>query len=248
MNYIKNFDELKAHILKCFPNEGGGIVTHDGVFIPLENEGQHKEIEFEISTEVWANYEEQVRCIVHSHTYDLISALTHDPRIPSKADMIGQISTNVEWAIVVTNGEEVSEPIFWGDVKHRPPLMERDFIFNVNDCLSFMRDWQYQNVGVILPDLARDWNWNDLGENHFEVNFESWGFYDVTNEPEKVGDVVFMKIQCDVVNHIGVIEEPGVLIHHPYNRQPQRQLSKAWSKYITRRIRLKPEILARKGE
>lgn len=236
-NYISNWQDCVDHILSCYPEEGGGIVTTNNLFIPIVNISETPLDTFEFAPVELAR--DDVKCILHSHPYDPNVALDHDPRIPSKTDMQGQIDTAVEWAIVITEGENVTQPVFWGDYSHRPDLFDREFIHNAQDCLAFMSDWQYKNFGLELPRLARDFDWFEQGFDYMEDVLEPWGFVDVTHLPEEKGDVVFYKIQSSVVNHLGVIIEPNRVAHHLFGRFPKSEPTAIWAKYAMKRIRHK---------
>ncbi len=234
-NYIKNWDECRQHILSCYPNEGGGVITTDDKFHPLKNLAEDPRQTYELRP--WTLLAYDVKCLLHSHTYDPNVRLIDDPRIPSKADLQGQIDTDVEWAIVVCEGQNVTPPFFWGDYDHRPPLMEREFIHSMQDCLGFMQDWQYKHFGLKLPMFARTPNWFLEGKNHMVDQYQKWGFVDVSNQPQARGDVVFYRIQSDVVNHIGVVIEPNTVAHHLFNRFPKTEPYAVWHKYVMMRIR-----------
>ena len=239
MNYIINFEEVTKWMLTCYPEEGVGIVTQANLFIGVPNIHEEKLDHFAIDPRVMEDYE--VKAIIHSHTYDpndeeLIRKMD-DPRIPSEADMRGQLQTQVEWGIVICEGQHVTEPVWFGDYTHRPPLMDREFIHSIQDCLEFMKDWQYKESGLKLPAHPRKFDWFETGDNHFEDQFEKWGFIDVSEEPQQCGDVTFYRIRANVVNHIGVIVEPNLVTHHLFGRFPVTEPYAVWSKYCTKRIR-----------
>lgn len=242
-NYIKNWDEVVAHMLKVYPEEGAGFVTMDNTFYPAENLAENKMEAFEFDPLMLSDYD--VKCIIHSHPYDRLVKLEHDPRSPSKADLQGQIDTAVEWAIVLTEGENVTDPLFWGDYNHRPPLMNRDFIHNIQDCLSFVSDWLYKECGFKMPAHAHNPDWIERGENHFEELYKGWGFVDVTHLPAERGDLVFYNMLASIPSHIGVMAEPNMVTHHMPRRLPVLEAYSVWKKYATRRIR-HPQIKGKK--
>lgn len=249
-NYIKNYDAVIQHMLKCYPEEGAGVVTKSGMFIPIENIAEDKLHSFQIDPTVMETYD--VRAILHSHVYDPhdieANRMMVDPRIPSLADLAGQIETDVEWGICICEGQNVTDPIWFGDYDHRPPLMDREFIHSIQDCLEFMKDWQYKEYGLKLPSQPRNFDWFEKGQNFFEDCYEAWGFVDVSDQPQARGDVVFYKIRGPVTNHIGVIVEPELVAHHLFGRFPVVEPLAVWKKYITKRIRhktnpaFKPEV------
>lgn len=234
-NYIKNWDDVVKHVLNCYPEEACGIVTTDNVFIPYDNVSANPKETFELDSSALVDHD--VKCILHSHVYDPNVELDHDPRIPSKLDMQGQVDTDVEWAIVVTEGENVTPPYFFGDYSHRPPLMDREFIHCIQDCLCFMADWQYKERGIELPSCPRDWDWFQKGDDFIEKLFGEWGFVDVTHLPEERGDVNLYSIRAECTNHIGVVLEPNLHVHHFPNRMPEVVHSSVWERHFVKRIR-----------
>lgn len=234
-NYISNWQDVVSHILSCYPEEGGGIVTSDNIFHPITNVSDTPLGAFEFHPRELIG--KDVKCILHSHPYDQYAPPGDDPRIPSKCDMESQIATDVEWAIVVTEGENVTQPVFWGDYTHRPPLFNREFIHNIQDCVSFMYDWQYEKFGLELPFFPRDFDWTENGEDCLEVFYPQAGFVDVSHLPPVVGDVIFYKIQCDKSNHVGVVIDENTVAHQLFGRFPKTEPMEKWQRYISRRIR-----------
>lgn len=232
-NYVTNWRTCQAHILSCYPNEGGGVVDKKNKFHPLENLAENKKSAFEPAPVDFSD----VRCVLHSHTYNPLETQFDDNRVPSIQDMKGQIDTDVEWAIVVCEGENVTPPFFWGDYDHRPPLMEREFIHSVQDCLCFMQDWQYKNSGLKLPMFPRKPDWFTSGEDHMMDQYKGWGFNKVADGDRKKGDVIFYRIQSSVVNHIGVVLDENTVAHHLYGRFPKVEPFTVWHKYIYQIIR-----------
>lgn len=234
-NYIANWDETVEHILSCYPNEGGGFITSDNIFHPVANVSETPLTGFEFHPRELIDHD--VKCILHSHPYDQHNPPLDDPRIPSKCDMEGQINTDVEWAIVVTEGENVTPPLFWGDYDHRPDLFNREFIHSIQDCVCFMYDWQYQKFGLKLPFFPRNFDWFETGEDCLEEFYPKAGFVDVSHLPPAVGDVVFYKIQAQVANHVGVVVAEHVVAHQLFGRFPKTEPMEKWERYIVKRIR-----------
>lgn len=241
-NYITNWAELTAHIIAQYPNEAGGIITHKGKFIPCSNVALDKTCSFDIAGKEYAKHESKTRAIIHSHPYDPLRPPAVDPRTPSHADLLGQIASDKEWAIVVTEGENVTIPTWFGDYKHRPPLMDREFIHSAQDCLAFVSDWMFLEYKIELPIFPRSPDWFSNGQNHLEEQYAGYGFVETDLAPQR-GDVVFFKIGGDVTNHIGVMCDSENVVHHLYDRLPKVERAAKWNKYITRRVRRKGETL-----
>jgi hypothetical protein len=249
-NYITNWNECVQHFISCWPNEGCGYVTKDNVFVPCKNVAENPRRNFEIAAETFLHIEP--KCIVHSHTIDNTKPLRrqegrdrdYDPRIPTKMDMDGQIRTAVEWAICVVSQNDCSQPYFWGDFDHRPDLMQRQFIFNMNDCLAFMFDWFYKKWGVKLQAVAREHEFYKGNEDVFLNNYERLGFVDATNKTPEIGDVFLWKYSAmglaNVTNHCGVYVGDGQAVHHKFGSLPSvlsRKEVGEWDKYLIKRVR-----------
>lgn len=235
MNYIKNWDVLVAHVLAEYPNEACGIINTKNMFIPCKNIAEDPLHTFQIESKVWAK--NKVKAVIHSHPYATSKEHEVDPRSPSKADMQGQIDTDVEWGIVVTEGENVTDPVWWGNRDHRPKLMEREFIFNIQDCLAFAADWLHIEHNINLPYMPRDVWWTDTDEDYISQNFALWGFVDVTNEERRRGDVALYTIKAKVINHISIFTDNNNIVHHQFNRMPKAESFAVWNKYCNKIIR-----------
>lgn len=224
----------QEHFIACWPEEGVGYVK-DGVFYPLENLAEDKQHSFEVDPSFLL---EEPDLFLHSHTTGF-EVQTHDPRMPSFQDLKGQIATGIEWGICVTDGETVEDPICWGNPDNRPPLVGRDFIFNVQDCLSLCQDWFYQEHGVVLPNEPRNPHWNEEGENYMESLYEKWGFERVDLSDLKRGDVLFYRVRSPVVNHLGIYLDNNEVLSHWYGRVSCIESFGKWANYIEFAARLK---------
>lgn len=144
----------------------------------------------------------QVLCIVHSHP-------TTRPE-PSIGDLVGIEKTQLPWLIVnpLTNEFTFNDPS--GFVL---PLIGREFIHGIVDCLTIIQD-VYKMIGIEMPDYERDNNWWNAGKNHYLDRFEECGFY-LPDDQKKLQnfDVVLMQVQSPVPNHAGVFLD-NYLIHH----------------------------------
>ena len=224
-------------MLACWPDEGCGIVDTDNVFHACPNIHEAPRQSFRIDPKVWIKH--KIKAIIHSHTYDKRRAPLDDPRIPSKADLQGQVATNVEWGIVVTEGENVTEPTWFGDYNHRPQLYEREFIHSAQDCLSFISDWYFQNYNVKLPACPREPDWFETGENFTSTNMESWGFETVNKADIQYGDLVMFQVRSDVPNHLGIYLGGDVVAHHLFGRLSSKDSLSKWGRYAVQFARFK---------
>lgn len=61
------------------------------------------------------------------------------------------------------------------------PLLGREYVHVLQDCYSLVRDYYLRELGITIPDYARDTLWweNAQNESLYEVNFKSAGFVQV---------------------------------------------------------------------
>ena len=223
-------DELKEYALKKFPEEMCGIVV-DFKFIPCTNMSPDPENHFEISESQISEYFRagKIQGIVHSHKIGRMD----NTSCPSKQDMIGQISSNVPWGIVDTDGTNAANPYWWGDFLFDEALVGKKFKSGVNDCYSLCRKYYFQKKGILLPEYPRDDFWWSEGENLYVDNFRKAGFKTISKEELRDGDAMLGKIRSDTINHAGIIidndeEGRGLILHHLPNRLSRKEPASGW--------------------
>lgn len=228
---------INEHMLKCYPEEGVGYVT-DGIFYPVQNLAKDKVNTFACV------FKEEADIWVHSHTVGhTVASPDYDPRSPSYEDLLGQKATGKEWALIVTDGVTCNPPLYWGNPRNRPPLIGRDFIFNIQDCFSLAQDYYFQEHGIILDTVPRTPFWNEEGENHIIENFERLGFEQVPLNKVQVGDALIYQVRSQVPNHIGIYYQPDKVLSHWYNRVSQVEDYGLWARYIVLALRYTKEQL-----
>lgn len=226
--------DYKEYFLSKYPEEGVGYIKK-GVFYPCENLAEDKIHSFEIDSSILLKKPD---VIIHSHT--ITSGYRGDPHEPSREDLAGQIATDCEWAICVTDGQVCEDPLYWGNPKNRPPLLERQFIHNIQDCFCLVQDWYYAERKIILPNLPRDPHWYET-ENHIEDKYAEWGFEETDGKDMKVGDLILFKVRSPVANHLGVYVGDGKMMTHWLNRLSEVQTIGLWKDYITKVLRYRDE-------
>jgi len=209
-----DWDAAKAHVLSCWPKEGVGYFKLDGTFHPLVNKAVG-EAEFEVDPSFMLD---DPVLLVHSHVTQHHPAPL-DPRTPSKTDMESQVDTGIEWAILVTDGESVDDPVFFGQPGsvNRPGLLHRPFIHSMYDCLELCRDY-FAQQGIILPSQPRDYDWFRKGEDYMSNLYQDWGFQQVSMRDLQPGDVLFYKVHSQVVNHLGIYMGNEQVLSHWFAR------------------------------
>jgi proteasome lid subunit RPN8/RPN11 len=238
---VKNLAEFHRYVLSEFPREACGLVVDD-VFIPVKNISPTPTTAFEMDPMAFfIDHGEFSECldpshIVHSHTQRFPDRKV-DPRTPSKADMVGQVSTATPWSIVYCDGQTVSEPITIGG--GRPPLEGRPFVFNANDCLSLATDYYAQEHGIVLPVVPREWDWFAKGETLIDDHWELFGFYSVPFTDARPGDALLFRMGTTFTNHIGIYLGDNRMLHHAVGHLSCVDELARSSKYLTRIVRHK---------
>jgi len=228
--YFDKVSVMKAehYAISKFPEEACGFITHDD-FIPCENIADDKVKNFKIDKYEYFKYHDQIQCIVHSHAnYPHLSA----------ADMEGQIRSNLPWGLILLNNGKVQHTVFWGDMLEPEELIGRPFIHGLFDCYGVVRDY-WRAKGYWIKDFPRDNLWWETQPSMLEDNCRDAGFDFIDESEVKNGDVVFMKVVADVVNHSGIYLGDGLILHHLYNRLSRTEPLNRWRKFVTGYLRCK---------
>ena len=221
--------DFKEYFVSKWPEEAVGYVK-SGKFTPLENIAADKLHDFAVDPSFLI---EEPDLLLHSHIVGHeVQQPGHDPRSPSFDDLKGQITTAIEWGICVTDGQTCDDPVCWGNPDHRPPLLERDFIFNVQDCLCLCQDWFYAEMGIVLPTEPRDPHWADEGQNYMEDLYQAWGFEQVELSDLKHGDVLFYQVRTKVVCHLGIYLGNNEVLSHWARRVSCIEPFGKWASHI----------------
>lgn len=214
----------KAHAVEQFPNEACGIVV-GGEYIPCDNDHETPDLAFtihpaEINPYIAAG---TLQAVIHSHPVVVLS----EKSCPSAADMQSQISLNVPFGVIDTDGDVVNDPYWWGDFKLDETMVGVEFHHGVDDCYSIVRKWFWQNRGIKLVEMPRDGDWWKTDSNLYVDGFEAAGFIKISKSELANGDVVLGKIKSDKINHAGIYlnnkqDGMNVILHHMPNRLSAR--------------------------
>lgn len=209
-------DAALEHAKEMFPQEACGLVL-SGKYVPSENRAEHPEADFSIAKEeVAAAYKSgKLEGVWHSHT--------QGQNAPSKRDMESQIAMGLPWGIhVLEQGEEgpnFLNTLTLGDHLLDEPLEGRVWFSGVSDCVSVVRSYFKQKHGLILPDFPRDVSWWDgSGASPIDEVFPVYAEkFDILppETPIRKEDIVTMAIRSSQSNHLGVMVEDQVILHHP---------------------------------
>lgn len=229
-------DQLRREAIAEFPNEAVWLIS-PGECRLVKNIADDPTKTFRIDKRTMAAaHARGLLAVVHSHP--------NFPACPSAADMQGQAATNVPWGIVSTDGNTAQDVVWFGDSVEVPPLIGRGFRHGVTDCYGLIRDYYREELGLLLPTYARDWEWWLKGGDLFRDGFEKAGFRRIEAHEARPGDVWLAQIRSPVPNHGGILLESGLGLHHPSARNPVdparlsiREPLSRWQTFITHWLR-----------
>ena len=160
-----------------------------------------------------ADRDGEIVAVIHSHPN--MSAK------PSQADLVSCEASGLPWFIVGLPSEqwEYIEPI-----GYIAPLVGRKWSHGVLDCYAIIKDWYKQERNIELLDFFRSDDWWKRGENLYLDNFSKAGFYKITQEELKEGDVILMVINSSVPNHGAIYLGDGLILHHVHGRLSTRDV------------------------
>jgi proteasome lid subunit RPN8/RPN11 len=213
---------IRQHAVAAYPLEACGFVFADR-YQPVTNRHPSPTEHFEVRAAEWLlAINGQALALVHSHPVEGAfgrkepGATTRWPFAPTRADMAGQIDTDLPWGIVVTDGEQASEPFWWGDFILDTPLAGQPFRHGVMDCYTAIRKWYWQERAVCLPEFPRDSSWWENGEDLYRAGFAKAGFRRLSDgEVPQRGDVgLTMVATRRALNHGFVYLGQGQVYHH----------------------------------
>jgi len=219
-------EDIKKHAEKIYPEESCGLVVNNE-YVSTKNIHEDPKNHFRIDIKEYSQFlqNSSLQAIVHSHT--------NGRDFPSKNDMIGQMRMAIPWGIVLATIHGIHDPFWFGDQVPVPNLLGREFRHGVTDCYALVRDWYKENKNIILPNLARDWEWWNTKENILINHFKEFGFVEISKSELEWGDCVMGKIGSNVTNHCGVYLGNNELLHHLPKRLSRRDMLSPWTRIIT---------------
>jgi len=238
MFHVSTIDAIKAAALAAYPEEMCGLVVNGG-FVLCENRAADPREAFSIDPALFVEYGAALDAVVHSHP--------DAPCCPSAADMAQQVVCAVPFGVVSTDGCSTTDLLWWGGGVPLAPLLGRGFVHGVTDCYGAIADWYSLERGVALPVFPRDWAWWRSGGDLYRDGFERAGFQLISFSEAAPGDVVLFQLRSDVPNHGAVIDEGGLMYHHPALDDPvdpfrlaRREPFGRWRKHATHFLRFSP--------
>lgn len=218
-------NEAVKHAQSVVPEESCGFIVDDK-YMPMENEAEDRVHHFQINPKSYIKLYGKIQAVVHSHV---------DYAHASKRDQEQQIATGVPWGIIaLKESGAVTHRIFWGDQLEPQDLIGRPFFYGVYDCYALCRDY-LRTRGKTMPPYPREnlW-WKKDGTKGMLIDgFESLDTLIEVKESEiKKGDLVFLMIGANVVNHSGIYMGDGNILHHFVRRLSNIEPLHKWKQNI----------------
>ena len=228
---------IRKHAFAEYPRESCGLIVNNK-YLPQINVSSTPNDAFEMEHDVYLKYETLgIDAVIHSHT--------NGNESPSSADMSGQLSTNLTWGLVVTDGNYCSEPYFWGGTTPRADLCGRSYHFGIHDCYSLIRDYYHEHLNINLGEVPRDSTVLASGAGLYLDNYHRLGFHKINAMEARVGDVFLAQIASNTVNHGGVLySTDGRILHHLHGHLSATEPMYRWQKFITHWLRHEEHIHA----
>jgi len=205
--------EALAHAKLESPKESVGLLVNirgKEKYIPCRNLAITAHQCFILDPEDYvkaSNLGDIVACI-HSHPKTLPN--------PSEADKVSCEKSGLVWHIVNPESEDWA---YLEPTGYKPPLLGRHWVWGVTDCWSLVRDWYKEEKNIELRDWERPLTPEMfLKDPMFERCAWRTGFRKLRPEENlEKGDLLFMSIFGEGLNHVGIFLD-GDVLHHLTDR------------------------------
>lgn len=216
-------DAALKHAKEQDPRESVGVlivIKGKEEYYPCNNLSTYSQQCFILDPEdyVKADALGEITAIVHSHPVT--------PPSPSQADKVSCEQSGLKWHIVNPKTET------WGYCEptgYKPPLIGRQWVWGVTDCWSLVRDYYRENKNIILRDWERPTTPEEFIKNPmFEKCAADTGFAELKPEDKlQNGDLLFMSILANGLNHVAVFID-GDVLHHLADRLSTKEPYNQW--------------------
>ena len=146
--------------------------------------------------------------VIHSHPVT--------PPVPSQSDKVACEQSGLVWHIVNPKTES------WGYLEptgYKAPILGREWAWGVTDCYTLVRDWYKEKLNINLIDWHRPTTLEEFNKNPmFEKCAEETGFRELRSDEKLInGDLLFMSILSNNLNHVAIFVD-GDVLHHLTDR------------------------------
>lgn len=211
-----------AHAKEVFPEECCGAVIREE-YVRFENKADKPDINpdsntlnsFVINDPSFyaANAAGDVQAVIHSHDKDPHASIE---------DQQQQMALDLPFGLINLVNRAVTHCVFWGDSLPVEPLMGRHFVYGVWDCFSLVRDYFRVKLGLLMPNVPREYGFWLRGESMFEKWFDSFDAEPVDKAHIRPNDILLYNLHgTRFLNHCAVYQENGLVLHHFENHVSQ---------------------------
>lgn len=226
------------HAKREYPKEACGLVVvikRKLTYWPADNIAAEPTEDFILDPAAYRAAEDagDIVGIVHSHTTQ--------PVDPSPCDVASCHAHGLPWYVVqAAQGT-------WSHIEPQDgplPLAGRPWVWGATDCWTLVHDW-YAEQGLDLPRFAHP----DTPEAFedcpiFDAHWPEAGFVEVRLSEVRYGDMILMNMRGKAGNHVGVIVDDGLLLHHARGCISGREPYTEWLQKCTERVLRHPELSA----
>ena len=214
-------EDALIHAKNERPKESVGLLINKKgkkVYVPCNNESNDFD-SFILNPKEYLDAEKQgeIIGIVHSHP--------KTPPIASQADKVSCEQTDLPWHIVNPNTEQ------WGYTEpcgYKAPILGREYVWGITDCWSLVVDWYKEEKKIDLKDWQRPTKEEFEQNPMFEKCAEATGFRELEpNEKLENGDLLFMSILGNGLNHVAIFVD-GDVLHHLSDRLSCKEPYNEW--------------------
>ena len=227
--------DIKAHAAESAPRECCGLIVtyrRKKTYHRCRNIATARNDDFIMHPDDYAAAEDKgtVLAIVHSH-------VNVSPK-PSQADLVSIERNGLPWVIVnhPVGTWTVTEPS-----GYVAPLVGREFVHGVLDCLTLICDHYDQSIGIVLKDrngdllknIPREPEWWLKGQDMYRDHMDEAGFVEVPFEQLRKHDVILMRVASPVENHGAIYLGDNIILHHVHGQLSGRNPYGGWWRRIT---------------
>jgi len=101
---------------------------------------------------------------------------------------------------------------------YKAPLVGRPFVHGILDCYALIKDYFYEERGLVLPEFFRKDGWWHNGEKLYRDNFELAGFIEVPMKTLQKNDCFIICNGASEPNHAAAYLGEGKILHHVQGR------------------------------
>ena len=220
---------MQAHAAEEFPREACGVVIEEAgaaKYWPCVNIATDLEIMVAAPRSLIAA-EDAGRLLGYAHSH------AQGPPSPTFLDIKFCNRSELPWWIVQAHGDQWSRlnPI-------GRKLVERQYVFGVDDCWSVCREWYNTVMELDLPDFVRSFGfWTEGFEPHVH-HMKDASLEEVSKDDVRRGDLLLFKLGAATISHCGVVIGDGTMLHHMETSLSRyEQLNDKWAKRIAKVVR-----------